>query len=313
MVPPAITAGCSIQDFFVLREVLFVRGFVQRRFNQNPRISVRLGDGSLHPVTPGQDDFNPSDADRWAFQFHHALPPKTPTELVAKISLVFDYDDARFTLAAPTSEGHAQDAFLNSEAGFWSAVHANPTARVLEIGSRARSGINRRGLFPATCDYTGFDILAGENVNVTGDAHALSRVLPANHFDFVFSVSVWEHLAMPWLVSLELNKVMKVGGVAMINTHQSWPVHEEPWDYFRFSDYSWDALFNAATGFAIVARGMGSRCVMGPSLFSPALHDNRVDWHYGYLATRVVAQKISDTSLTWPVDPALVAKGNYPH
>lgn len=313
MVPPAITVGCSILDFFVLREVLFVRGFVQRRFDQNPRIAVRLWDGSLHPVTPGQDDFNGSDADRWAFQFHYALPAMTPTELIAKISLVFDYDDARFTLAAPTAEGHAQDAFLNSEAGFWGAVHANPMARVLEIGSRARSGINRRGLFPATCDYTGFDILAGENVNVTGDAHALSRVLPANHFDFVFSVSVWEHLAMPWLVSLELNKVMKVGGVAMINTHQSWPVHEEPWDYFRFSDYSWDTLFNVATGFEIIARGMGSRCVMGPSLFSPALHDNRVDWHYGYLATRVVAKKISETSLAWPVDPAIVAKGNYPH
>jgi SAM-dependent methyltransferase len=310
---PLINVGCAIQDFFVLRGVLFVRGFVQRRFDQNPRAAVRRWDGSLHAVTPGDDDFNPSDANRWSFQFSHALPPKTPTDLIAKISLVFDYDDARFELADPTREGHAHDAFLNSEAGFWAAVHANPTARVLEIGSRARSGISRRDLFPATCDYTGFDILAGENVTVVGDAHALSRVLPHNHFDFVFSVSVWEHLAMPWLVSLELNKVMKPGGLAMINTHQSWPVHEEPWDYFRFSDYSWDSLFNSATGYEIVARGMGSRCVMGPSLFSPALHDNRVDWHYGCLATRVVAKKISDSSLSWPVDPALVSKGNYPH
>jgi len=297
----------------VLRDVLFVRGFVQRRFDRSPKISVRLWDGSLHSVTPGNDDFNPSDADRWAFQFHLALPPKTPADLIAKISLIFDYDDGRFELTEPTREGHAQDAFLTSEAGFWSAVHANPTARVLEIGSRARSGINRRHLFPATCEYTGFDILPGENVTAVGDAHALSRLLPLNHFDFVFSVSVWEHLAMPWLVSLELNKVMKTGGLAMINTHQSWPVHEEPWDYFRFSDYSWDSLFNPATGFEIVARGMGARCVMGPSLFSPALHADRVDWHYGCLATRVVAKKISDTTLVWPVDPALVAKGNYPH
>ena len=310
---PVITVGCAVQDFFVLRDVLFVRGFVQRRFDANPRISVRLWDGSLHATQPNNDDFNPSDANRWSFHFHHALPPKTPTDLIAKISLVFDYDDGRFELADPPHDGHTQDAFLNSEAGFWAAVHANPTANVLEIGSRARSGISRRNLFPATCHYTGFDILVGENVTVTGDAHALSRVLPPDHFDFVFSVSVWEHLAMPWLVSLELNRVMKTGGLAMINTHQSWPVHEEPWDYFRFSDYSWDALFNAATGFEIVARGMGSRCVMGPSLFRPPLHDNRVDWHYGYLATRVVAKKISATSLAWPVDPALVSRGNYPH
>jgi hypothetical protein len=313
MVPPAITVGCVIEEFFVLRDVLFVRGHVQRRFDQNPRIAVRLWDGALHAVAAATDHIHPSDAHRWSFNFSLGLGTTPSSDLVAKISLVFDYDDGRFELAEPARGALAQDKFLGSEEGFWSAVHANPTARVLEIGSRARSGINRRGLFPATCDYTGFDILAGENVNVVGDAHALSRVLPPEHFDLVFSVSVWEHLAMPWLVSLELNKVMKTGGLAMINTHQSWPVHEVPWDYFRFSDYSWDALFNAATGFEVVARGMGSPCIMGSAVFAPNLHDAQIDWHYGYLATRVVVKKVSATSLTWPVDPALVAKGNYPH
>lgn len=308
-----ITAGCVIEEFFVLRDVLFVRGFVQRRFDASPRVAVRLWDGSLRAVAAATDHFKPSDADRWSFNFSLGLPTRPTAEQVGKIRLVFDYADARFELAEPARDALAQDKFLASESGFWNAVHANPTARVLEIGSRARSGINRRGLFPATCDYTGFDILAGENVNVVGDAHALSRVLPANHFDFVFSVSVWEHLAMPWLVSLELNKVMKPGGLAMINTHQSWPVHEAPWDYFRFSDYAWDPLFNAATGFEIVARGMGAPCIMGSSLFNPALHGEGIEWHYGYLATRVVVKKISDTSLTWPVDPGIVAKGNYPH
>jgi hypothetical protein len=113
-------------------------------------------------------------------------------------------------------------------------------------------------------------------------------------------------------VSLELNKVMKVGGMAMINTHQSWPSHEEPWDYFRFSNESWDALFNAQTGFEIVARGTGIPCVMGESQFHPSIHASRVEWHYGYLATRCVAKKIGETRLEWPVDPAIVSKGKYP-
>ena len=117
---------------------------------------------------------------------------------------------------------------------------------------------------------------------------------------------------MPWLVSLELNKVMKVGGLAMINTHQSWPQHEEPWDYFRFSDWSWDALFNADTGFEIVKRGTGLPCVMGSAHFHPSIHACRVEWSYGYLATRCVAKKITDTKLVWPVDPRVVTKG-YPH
>jgi hypothetical protein len=226
---------------------------------------------------------------------------------------VFDYADGRMETREPWRDGHAHDAFLNSEADFWAAVRDKPNANVLEIGSRARSGITRRRLFPASCSYTGFDILPGENVTVVGDAHALSQSLPSGHFDFVFSVSVWEHLAMPWLVSLELNKVMKAGGLAMINTHQSWPAHEEPWDYFRFSDSSWDALFNAATGFEIVARGMGQRCVMAPSLYREPPPGERMEWHYGYLASRVVAKKIAPSALSWPVDPALVARGNYPH
>jgi hypothetical protein len=192
-------------------------------------------------------------------------------------------------------------------------VNAHPLANVLEIGSRARSGINRRGLFPLTCSYTGFDIVEGENVDCVGDAHALSKFLPTDHYDAVFSVSVWEHLSMPWLVSLELNKVMKVGGLAMINTHQSWPSHEEPWDYFRFSNDSWDALFNAATGFEIVGRGAGIPCAMGPSQLHASVHASRIDWHYGYLATRCIARKVGNTRLEWPVDPGIVAKKAYPH
>ena len=63
-VRPLIKAGYGIQDFFVLRGVLFVRGFVQRRYDLNPQIAIRHGDGSLHPVHPEDDDFNASDETR---------------------------------------------------------------------------------------------------------------------------------------------------------------------------------------------------------------------------------------------------------
>jgi len=311
-VPPSIDGVCEVRDFFVFRDVLFARGYVQRISGTGPRISLRLWDGTLRPVGHSDDDFFPSNADRHAFCLSFPLPLHTPAESIMKIGLVFDFPGGRLERHGFSEEAAAKDPFLNSEAGFWEFVRAHPQASVLEIGSRARSGISRRSLFPATCSYTGFDIVAGENVDIVGDAHALSRILPADHFDVVFSVSVWEHLSMPWLVSLELNKVMKVGGMAMINTHQSWPSHEEPWDYFRFSNESWDALFNAQTGFEIVARGTGIPCVMGESQFHPSIHASRVEWHYGYLATRCVAKKIGETRLEWPVDPAIVSKGKYP-
>ncbi|MBP8255801.1 MAG: class I SAM-dependent methyltransferase [Opitutaceae bacterium] len=263
---PAIVVGCSIRDVCVVRDVLFVRGLVQRRAGESPRISVRIWTGAMAEPVLSDDQVIHSNADTWAFSFHLSLPPKASPADHEKITLCFDYSDGRYELSNPTQDGHSRDAFLNSETSYWTAVSEAPGARVLEIGSRARSGISRRNLFPEQCEYVGFDIVAGENVSVVGDAHSLSRYFPPDHFDFVFSVSVWEHLAMPWLVSVELNKVMKPGGLAMINTHQSWPVHEEPWDYFRFSDYAWDSLFNEATGFEIVARGMGQPCIMAPAL-----------------------------------------------
>lgn len=310
--PPPIEVGCDVRDFFIFRDVLFVRGSIVR-MGEDPAISVRLPDGTDHPVRHVPDDFNRSVPENCTFCFSLPLPMRLSDEDILKIAVVFDFPAGRFVKRDFTKEAVARDPFLNSEAGFWDYVRGLPHGKFLEIGSRARSGISRRSLFPTTSDYTGLDIVAGENVDCVGDAHALSRILPSNHFDAVFSVSVWEHLCMPWLVSLELNKIMKVGALVMINTHQSWPSHEEPWDYFRFSDYSWDALFNGDTGFEIIARGAGIPCVMGASQFHPAIHASRVDWHYGYLATRCVARKIGGTTLAWPVDPAVVRKGDYPH
>ncbi len=182
---------------------------------------------------------------------------------------------------------------------------------VIEIGSRARSGITRRSLFPSGLKYTGFDIAPGENVDVVGDAHRLSEFFPRNTFDFAFSVSVWEHLAMPWKASIELNRILKIGGVAMINSHQCWPSHEEPWDYFRFSEFSWATLFNEYTGFEILDCGHGIPAIVAPAVYQENIIDT--EWHYAFLASRVVARKTSETALSWDVPTDLVVKGNYPH
>lgn len=52
------------------------------------------------------------------------------------------------------------------------------------------------------------DILPGENVDVVGDAHALVALFPAERFDAFCSVSVFEHLLMPWAVIPQINKIL---------------------------------------------------------------------------------------------------------
>jgi len=94
------------------------------------------------------------------------------------------------------------------------------------------------------------------------------------------------------VVSLELNRIMKPGGIVMINTHQTWPSHEEPWT-ISASPNTAAFLFNAATGFEIIAVGHGSPAVMAAALPQPHLQDQNMEWHYGYLASRVVAKNVA--------------------
>ncbi len=48
-------------------------------------------------------------------------------------------------------------------------------------------------------------------------------------------------------------KALKVGGLLYIQTHQSFPLHGYPNDYFRFSQDALASLFGTTMGFEVVA------------------------------------------------------------
>jgi SAM-dependent methyltransferase len=126
-------------------------------------------------------------------------------------------------------------------------------------GARNSTGVLKRALIPATWEYVGLDVAADDNVDVIGDAHALRRSFKKDSFDAVFALAVFEHLIMPWKAVLEINHILRRGGLFLAVTHQTFPLHEEPWDYFRFSAHSWRALFNQHTGFTSSARSKAAR------------------------------------------------------
>lgn len=192
---------------------------------------------------------------------------------------------------------------------FAERIRAMPQGRMLEIGSRARSGVIRRGLAPPAWGYVGMDIVPGPNVDVVGDAHELSRLLPPNSFDAAMSLSVFEHLMMPWKVVTELNRVLKPGALVFIQTHQTFPLHDEPWDFWRISADAWPALFNAKTGFRIIDSGMAEPLMFVAKRWHPGvnLHESR-----GCAVSSVIAEKIGETTLSWDVDLRDVLGGQYP-
>ena len=61
---------------------------------------------------------------------------------------------------------------------------------------------------------------------------------------------------MPWVVAIEINKLLEIGGVTFHVTHPAWPLHERPWDFWRFSDDGLRVLFSKVMGFEIIKAGL---------------------------------------------------------
>lgn len=180
---------------------------------------------------------------------------------------------------------------------------------ILDVGGRARSGLDRSKMFPFS-DVTVLDIIHDSNVNVVGDAHELTKYFPKERFDGLYCVSVFEHLLMPWKVVLEMNRVLKIGGIALIHTHQTLGMHDLPWDFWRFSDTSWDSLFNAKTGFKIIERAMDSEQYVIPFLFRP--EKINAEKSAGFEGSSVLVKKIGSTNLSWDVLLSEIISTSYP-
>ncbi len=200
--------------------------------------------------------------------------------------------------------GAVHDRFLGN-------VRNTRGASLLEIGSRARSGNTYRHHFPTLGRYVGLDVAPGENVDLVADAHTMSRVL-TEPFDFAYSISVFEHLLMPWVVAAELNAVLKTGGQAFIQSHAAWPLHEEPWDFFRFSKDAWRGLFNPLTGFEILGASCALEAMIVPAeAGGGALQD--LDGQPTYLLSGAHVRKTGPAELRWQADPARIYDMAYAH
>ncbi len=184
-----------------------------------------------------------------------------------------------------------------------------PGARILDIGGRSRSRNDFSLLFKhAECLV--LDIIPGDNVDVVGDAHEMSNFLSAESIDAIYSVSTFEHLLMPWAVAVQMNHILKPGGTALIFSHQTLAVHDAPWDFWRFSDTAWDALFNERTGFEIVDRALSFEQHVLPFIWRPdKTNEERA---VGFEGSAVLIRKTGPCEMSWPLTPRDLTSSSYP-
>ena len=169
-----------------------------------------------------------------------------------------------------------------------------PGMRILEIGSREVTGESSARKEFGLATYIGFDYYPGKNVDVVGDAHKLSSYFEDQEkFNIIYSSACFEHFAMPWIVAIEISKLLKIGGIVFVETHFSYSSHERPWHFFQFSDMALRTLFSSALGFECIEAGM-SNPIVGrfSSLADDYLKNKRVTGLYCH--SEYLGKKISN-------------------
>jgi SAM-dependent methyltransferase len=120
-----------------------------------------------------------------------------------------------------------------------------PGAKLLDAGA----GDSPYRQFFEHTTYIAIDMAATDyhrfrSIGVRGSLAALP--FSSEAFDGILCTQVLEHVPDPGRVLSELARVLKAGGRLFLTVPQSWEVHEAPYDYFRFTRYGLDVLFQSA-------------------------------------------------------------------
>lgn len=110
--------------------------------------------------------------------------------------------------------------------------------KTLDIGSGG-SLYKYDRFFP---NRTTVDVDPVRNPEIVGDIHDLP--FGGGEFDVVLCVEVLEHVRDPKKAAQEMQRVLKKGGTLILTTRFVYPIHDAPHDYWRFTKYGLQKLFD---------------------------------------------------------------------
>jgi SAM-dependent methyltransferase len=126
------------------------------------------------------------------------------------------------------------------------AQETPPSALVLDAGAgegRFKDNFSQQ-------NYVGCDLAVGDvdwDYSRLDVINNLSRLPFAdNLFDVVICAQVLEHVAEPQQVINEMGRVLKPNGRLYLTAPQSWCQHQKPYDFFRYTSYGLNFLFENA-------------------------------------------------------------------
>ncbi len=129
------------------------------------------------------------------------------------------------------------------------AVDKYSKGKVLDIGCGNKP---YESMFEKTSTgYTGCDIVQSSLQKVDILCEANNIPLEDNTFDTVFSTQTIEHVADHQGLVNEAFRLVKPEGYFIVSGPLYWPLHEEPYDYFRFTKHGFEYILTKA-GFSVV-------------------------------------------------------------
>ena len=132
------------------------------------------------------------------------------------------------------------------------AVAPRTHGRLLDVGCGEKPF---ESIFlPYVSEYVGieyadtFESTKSSDRKTKPDFYYDGKTLPfeSRSFDTVISIQVLEHTPDPRRLVQEIGRVVKKDGLVVMNAPFSFRLHEEPFDYFRYTPHGWRALFDEA-------------------------------------------------------------------
>lgn len=119
---------------------------------------------------------------------------------------------------------------------------------ILEIGTRrwGENPTHHKEWVTKPCTYIMADFMDGKDVDMVFDIHEMSKHIKPESVDIIIACSVFEHLEKPWIASQEIKKCLKPMGSFFVQTHQTFPIHGYPSDFFRYTDNGLKSIFDWA-------------------------------------------------------------------
>jgi 2-polyprenyl-3-methyl-5-hydroxy-6-metoxy-1,4-benzoquinol methylase len=156
--------------------------------------------------------------------------------------------------------------------------------------------------------YTGVDwinSLHDSKADIIADLNQ-PLVIDSQSFDSVVSFEVLEHLCEPQMMLKEANRILKKDGVLILSMPFQWWVHEEPWDYQRFTRYGLeyqlkkagftDIVIEETTGFWLMwilkLNYQSMRLIRGPRLVKKTTKALLVPFWFSNQWTAIYLDKI---------------------